>query len=348
MKLGNLEIMGDLVLAPMAGVTDLAFRTICAELGAAVTVTEMVSSRALIYQDKKSRSLLHKTPLGVCGAQIFGNDPSVMADGAALALEHSGADFIDINMGCPAPKIVNNGDGSALMKDPELASKVIAAVVNAVDVPVTVKFRKGWDEKSVNCVEFAKMAEQSGAAAITLHGRTRSQQYSGTADWDAIRKVKEQTDMLVKLDTNGTHPDVLRECIAAGIDYVAMDIKSSEERYHIVAGHADTRLDKVKESISILLGGEVDYEFRTTAVKPLHTAEDFNGIGQLISGAKRYFIQCYKDSGDILIESDEAAAEYERSAVGTAELGAYSKDELESFLAIAKKYIPTAELRGVD
>ena len=105
-----------------------------------------------------------------------------------------------------------------------------------------------------------------------------------------IRKVKEQTDMLVKLDTNGTHPDVLRECIAAGIDYVAMDIKSSEERYHIVAGHADTRLDKVKESISILLGGEVDYEFRTTAVKPLHTAEDFNGIGQLISGAKRYFI----------------------------------------------------------
>mgnify|MGYP000233474200 CR=1 FL=1 len=163
-----------------------------------------------------------------------------------------------------------------------------------------------------------------------------------------IRKVKEQTDMLVKLDTNGTHPDVLRECIAAGIDYVAMDIKSSEERYHIVAGHADTRLDKVKESVSILLGGEVDYEFRTTAVKPLHTAEDFNGIGQLISGAKRYFIQCYKDSGDILIESDEAAAEYERSAVGTAELGAYSKDELESFLAIAKKYIPTAELRGVD
>ena len=114
MKIGNLEIRGDLVLAPMAGVTDLAFRTICAELGAAVTVTEMVSSRALIYQDKKSRLLLHRTPIGVCGAQIFGNDPSVMAEGAALALEASGADFIDINMGCPMPKIVNNGDGSAL------------------------------------------------------------------------------------------------------------------------------------------------------------------------------------------------------------------------------------------
>ena len=142
MKLGNLEITGDLVLAPMAGVTDLAFRTICAELGAAVTVTEMVSSRALIYQDKKSRSLLHKTPLGVCGAQIFGNDPSVMADGAVLALEASGADFIDINMGCPMPKIANNGDGSALMKDPEKAARIVEAVVKAVPVPVTVKMRR--------------------------------------------------------------------------------------------------------------------------------------------------------------------------------------------------------------
>ena len=149
MKLGNLEITGDLMLAPMAGVTDLAFRTICAELGAAVTVTEMVSSRALIYQDKKSRSLLHKTPIGVCGAQIFGNDPSVMADGAVLALEASGADFIDINMGCPMPKIVNNGDGSALMKDPEKAARIVEAVVKAVPVPVTVKMRKGWDKGSM-------------------------------------------------------------------------------------------------------------------------------------------------------------------------------------------------------
>ena len=162
MKLANLEITGDLVLAPMAGVTDLAFRTICAELGAAVTVTEMVSSRALIYQDKKSRSLLHKTPLGVCGAQIFGNDPSVMADGAALALEASGADFIDINMGCPMPKIANNGDGSALMKDPEKAARIVEAVVKAVPVPVTVKMRKGWDKSSCNAPELAAMLEQAG------------------------------------------------------------------------------------------------------------------------------------------------------------------------------------------
>ena len=191
MRLGNLEIQGDLVLAPMAGVTDLAFRTICAELGAAVTVTEMVSSRALIYQDKKSRSLLHKTPIGICGAQIFGNDPAVMADGAALALEASGADFIDINMGCPMPKIVNNGDGSALMKDPEKAARIVEAVVRAVPVPVTVKMRKGWDKGSCNAPELAVMLEQAGAAAIAVHGRTKTMLYSGVADWDCIHAVKE-------------------------------------------------------------------------------------------------------------------------------------------------------------
>ena len=191
MRLGNLEIQGDLVLAPMAGVTDLAFRTICAELGAAVTVTEMVSSRALIYQDKKSRSLLHKTPIGICGAQIFGNDPSVMADGAALALEASGADFIDINMGCPMPKIANNGDGSALMKDPEKAARIVEAVVRAVPVPVTVQLRKGWDKGSCNAPELAVMLEQAGAAAIAVHGRTKTMLYSGVADWDCIHAVKE-------------------------------------------------------------------------------------------------------------------------------------------------------------
>ena len=191
MRLEELEITGRTVLAPMAGVTDWAFRTVCAELGAAVTVTEMVSSRALVYQDKKSRGLLRKTPSGVCGAQIFGNDPAIMAEAAGIAFELSGCDFIDINMGCPMPKIAGNGDGCALMQNVELAARIVEAVAAAVPVPVTVKMRKGWDKESVNCAELAQAVEAAGAAAVCVHGRTKTMLYSGTADWDCIRAVRE-------------------------------------------------------------------------------------------------------------------------------------------------------------
>lgn len=184
------ELQNAIVLAPMAGVTDYAFRTICAEQGAAVTVTEMVSSRALVYQDRKSRRLMRKNPGSRCGVQLFGNDPAVMAQAAQLALEESGCDFIDINMGCPMPKVANNGDGCALMRTPELAGQIVRAVSDAVPVPVTVKCRKGWDKGNVNVVEFAQLMEDSGAAAVAVHGRTRAMLYSGTADWDIITKVK--------------------------------------------------------------------------------------------------------------------------------------------------------------
>lgn len=197
MKIGNLSVEGLTVLAPMAGVTDWAYRTICAELGAAVTVTEMVSSRALVYQDKKSIGLLKKTPQGVCGAQIFGNDPEIMAQGAKLALAHSGCDFLDINMGCPMVKIVKNGDGSALMQNPELAGKIVRAVVDAVDVPVTVKTRLGWDRGSINVMELAKIVQDNGASALAVHGRTRSMLYTGRADWDTIREVKQSVSIPV-------------------------------------------------------------------------------------------------------------------------------------------------------
>ena len=176
----------------MAGVTDLAFRTVCAELGANITVTEMVSSRALVYKDKKSAALLKKNEGSLCGAQIFGNDPDAMAEGARLALEISGCDFLDINMGCPMPKIANSGDGCGLMRTPELAGEILAAVVKAVDVPVTVKCRLGWDKGSINVLDFTKRMEDNGAAMVTVHGRTRSMLYSGVADWDMIAKVKQQ------------------------------------------------------------------------------------------------------------------------------------------------------------
>ncbi len=191
MRIGNLEVNNPLALGPMAGVTDWAFRTICAELGAGITVTEMVSSRALVYKDKKSAALLRKNNGSICGAQIFGNDPAIMAEAAVLALEISGCDFIDINMGCPMPKITNSGDGCGLMRTPELAGDVLAAVVKAVNVPVTVKCRLGWDKGSINVLDFTKRMEDNGAAMLTVHGRTRSMLYSGTADWDMISKVKQ-------------------------------------------------------------------------------------------------------------------------------------------------------------
>ncbi len=183
------EITAPTVLAPMAGVTDYAYRCICAELGVGVTVTEMVSSRALVYQDKKSKSLLRKNPGCLCGAQIFGNDPEMMARAAVLAVEYSGCDHIDINMGCPMPKIANNGDGSALMKDIPLAGRIVKAVCDAVSVPVTVKTRLGWDKGSIHVVDMAKELEANGAQAIAVHGRTKTMLYSGIADWDEIGKV---------------------------------------------------------------------------------------------------------------------------------------------------------------
>ena len=191
MNIGNVQIDGYAALAPMAGVTDAAFRHICREHGAALTCTEMVSSRGLVYNDPKTKELLYcpDTDRPVA-AQIFGSDPAVMGQAAAMAVQISGADILDINMGCPVGKIVKGGDGSALMRDPEKAGRIIEACVSTAGVPVTVKFRKGWDGGNVNAVEFAKVCESAGAAAITVHGRTRVQMYAGVADWDIIRDVK--------------------------------------------------------------------------------------------------------------------------------------------------------------
>ena len=213
MKIGNIQVDNPLFLAPMAGVTDWAFRTICARLGAGVTVTEMVSSRALCYKDQKSAKLLRKNEGSVCGAQIFGNDPEIMAKGAVLALEISGCDFIDVNMGCPMPKIAGSGDGCGLMRTPELAADIVRSVVRAVNVPVTVKCRLGWDKGSINVLDFTKRMEDAGAAMVAVHGRTRSMLYSGTADWDMIHKVKEQLSVPVIANGDITDGQAAVRCL---------------------------------------------------------------------------------------------------------------------------------------
>ena len=213
MHIGNIEVKNPVFLAPMAGVTDWAYRTVCAELGAGVTVTEMVSSRALVYQDQKSRKLLRKNEGSLCGAQIFGNDPAIMAEAARLALEISGCDFIDINMGCPMPKIANSGDGCGLMRTPELAGDIVKAVTKAVEVPVTVKCRLGWDKGSINVLDFTKRMEDSGAAMVAVHGRTRSMLYSGVADWDMITKVKNQLSIPVIANGDITGGETALKCL---------------------------------------------------------------------------------------------------------------------------------------
>lgn len=219
MQIGNIQLQNNVFLAPMAGVTDLPFRLLCKEQGCGLVYTEMVSAKGLYYEDKKTETLLQiderEKPVAV---QIFGSDPDIMAQIANEAAS-TGASIVDINMGCPTPKIVKNGEGSALMLNPNLVGRIVKAVSQAVHLPVTVKVRKGWDEGSINADEIAMIAEENGAKAVTVHGRTREQFYSGKADWDIIKQVKQS----VKIPVIGNGDIVTPQDAKRMLEYTGCD-----------------------------------------------------------------------------------------------------------------------------
>ena len=276
LTIGNVTLENNVILAPMAGVTDLPFRLLCREMGAGLVCMEMVSAKAIYYNNKNTEELLTIHPEEMpASLQLFGSDPEIVADMAAR-IEERPFSVLDFNMGCPVPKVVNNGEGSALMKNPKLAEELLTKLVKAVKKPVTVKIRKGFDENSVNAVEIAKIAESCGVAAIAVHGRTRAQYYSGKADWEIIRRVKQAVKIPVigngdvdspqaakaLLETTGCdgvmigraaqgNPWIFRETVRFLEDGVLMPKPDREEKKKVILRHAALQVETKGEYTAV-------------------------------------------------------------------------------------------------
>ncbi|MBR3594280.1 MAG: tRNA dihydrouridine synthase DusB [Clostridia bacterium] len=296
MNIGNLKVEGYAALAPMAGVADRAMRELCREYGAAFAVSELVSSKGISMGDRKSKILMSvhekERPMAV---QLFGSDPKIMADAARRAAEGN-PDFIDINMGCPAPKVAGNGGGSALLKDPPLAEQIVKAVVEAVPLPVTVKIRSGWDEDSINAVEMAKRCESAGAAAITVHGRTRKQMYAPPVDLDVIKAVKDA----VKIPVIG-NGDILTPADAAKMyEYTGCDF--------IMVGRGAMGAPWIFSQINAYLGSE-------TVLPDPPLAKRLSVMLRQVE-----LMMEYKDPHNAILESRKHAAWYLKGIRGAASL----------------------------
>ncbi len=294
--IGSVTLENNLILAPMAGVTDLPFRLLCKEQGAGLLCMEMVSAKAILYKNKNTEELLsideREHPVSL---QLFGSDPDIMAQ-IAHQIEERPFDILDINMGCPVPKVVNNGDGSALMKNPVLAGKIIEKTVNAVKKPVTVKIRKGFDDEHINAVEMAHIAEESGAAAIAVHGRTREQYYSGNADWEIIRKVKEAVSIPVIGNGDLTcAKDVEKMAEETGCDgfMIGRGVQGNPWLFHQILHYFETGEELKKPSFE-----EVTQMLLRHAAMQLEFKGEYTGIREIRKHAA-WYTAGYKNSSKL-------------------------------------------------